>query len=144
MRLFPLPSPLLPLTIDERHQWRLEPVGHTSLPPRCLLPFPPILYKLDSHSLPLFLPTRARPYSLSLSSSLEPPPPSPEVHHTVAGVRGASPELVPRRSLLDRPFSLDEFIPAHEQKPKVEDNPLIHFLKHVLNFVNYCCNIEMI
>jgi hypothetical protein len=39
------------------------------------------------------------------------------------------------RSLLDRPFSLVEFIPAHEREPKVEDNPkmLIYFLKHVLN-----------
>jgi hypothetical protein len=57
------------------------------------------------------------------------------VRHAVAGVRGASPELVPRRSLLDQPFSLVEFIPAHEQEPKVEDNPkiLIYFLKHVLN-----------
>jgi hypothetical protein len=33
--------------------------------------------------------------------------------------------------------------PAHEHEPKVEDNPLIYFLKHVLNFVNYRCNIVM-
>jgi hypothetical protein len=39
----PFPPPLLPLPIDEHHQWRLEPAGHTSLTPA---PSP-----LPSHSL---------------------------------------------------------------------------------------------
>jgi hypothetical protein len=76
-------------------------------------------------------------------------------------VRGASPELVltvhvPQPEF--RPCSTSiarsptrpttpcssTFISAHKREHKVEDNPLIYFLEHNLNFVNYCCNIEMI
>jgi hypothetical protein len=93
----------------------------------------------------LLLPTRA----LFL-----PEPPLPLSHpllaHAVAvrpAVRGASLEFmltvcVPRSNPLSRSPSPTS-IPTHEQEPKVEDKPLIYFLKHVLNLVNYRCNIEM-
>jgi hypothetical protein len=113
--LLPIPPSL--------HQWRLEPADHTSLSPA------PSPYKIRRALAPPYT-SSLPPRALSLTHSL--------LAHTVAGVRGASPELVPRRSLpaeTAEPSLRVEFIPAHEQEPKVEDNPkmLIYFLNHFLN-----------
>jgi hypothetical protein len=52
-------------------------------PPLASLSLSLLLYKTDAE--PLLLPTHARPFSLSLSSPFEPPPPSLEFAHAVAG-----------------------------------------------------------
>jgi hypothetical protein len=89
----------------------MPPVTLSPRRPSLFLPSPSINWR----RIPPSLPPGAPSLSLTLLTLL--------LAHAVAGVRGASPELVPRRSLLDRPFSLVEFIPAHEREPKVEDKP---------------------
>jgi hypothetical protein len=112
--------------------------------PRCLslsLSSPSINWRRISlssslHELSSFL------SSLSLSHT----PCSPYHRRSPWSLAGDVPEPpVPLPTRLTTPYS-STFIPAHEQEPKVEDKPktLIYFLKHVLNFVNYCCNIDAI
>jgi hypothetical protein len=112
-------SPINP-SLHERHQW------HNGRPPFLFPPPAPSLYKIRPSPFPLFLLELPLPLSHPCS-----PTPS----------QSAPPSVEPRRSLyLTVPCSTDHspsstFIPAHEQEPKVEDNPkmLIYFLKHVLN-----------
>jgi hypothetical protein len=129
---FPHSPPLLPLPIDERHQWRLETADHTSLSSA------PSPYKIQD-SLPLFLPELLSPFSLPelapLSHTPCSPTPSPEFVHAVAvlpAVRGArrsscSPSTSPGRTPYPAPYSTNHSpspssFPARDE-PKVEDNP---------------------
>jgi hypothetical protein len=100
------------------------------------------------------LPPRALPLSLALSPFPSSPSTEPSTPPSVETRRSScSPSASPDQTPCPAPYSTDHSplstsIPAHEREHKVEGNPLIYFLKHVLNFfyefVNYCCNIEMI
>nr|ACF85914.1 unknown [Zea mays] len=96
----------------------------------------PFLSSSPSSSLP-----SPYPSSLSLSHTPSSSAPSPFVPKPVE-TRWSSCSLSasPGRTPCLAPYSTEHypsstFIPAHEQEPKVEDNPktLIYFVKHVLN-----------
>jgi hypothetical protein len=125
---------------------------------------PSLLYKLDAEPSPSPCPS-----SLSHSLSFSP---SPELVLTVRVPHQSSVRTAPRRSPVRRqeplparaaapPLAvvLTEDVPepcptlrldtrsssfAVVRSPKVEDNPLIYFLNHVLNLAIYCCNIDTI
>jgi hypothetical protein len=106
---------------------------------------PPSLYKRVA-SLSL-LPTQARPISLSLSSPLEPPLPSPEF--IIAGAlefAGATPSAVQSRApALLHPTEPPSNSPLHTCELKVEDDP-----KYFINYFWFdswivylvCCNMN--
>jgi hypothetical protein len=98
---------------------------------------------------PLPLPARAPPLT---PSSFSPSPPEltavvvvDQSWNSSSCLAGDVPE--PHPSLVDPVVPSLRLVACSSpfavvRSPKVEDNPLIYFLKHVLNFVNYCCNIE--
>jgi hypothetical protein len=107
--------------------------------PLCGSPSP---FTINWTPSPLPLPARAP--SLT-PSSVSPSPPELTVVAVVDRSRSSPSCLAgdvpePPPSLTDPVVRSSPF--AVIRSPKVEDNPLIYFLKHVFNFINYCCNIE--
>jgi hypothetical protein len=137
----PLLSPIIP-----SHQWRLEP---TDLCSSCLSSMKSGAKFLSSpshsrvclslsHTLLLIVERRHRsPWSLA----------GVRAHHSWNPVR--APQHMDRVVPCSTPNPPNPphssvFIPAHEREHKVEDNPLIYFLNHVLNLTIYRCNIDAI